>query len=192
MNIIIMGAPSSGKGTICSRISQELGFHHINTGQILRDEQAKGSKLGLMAARIINVGGYMPDEIMIPIVRECVINSSEAGGRLFDGFPRTKEQAKHLHAFMLMRKEPISAVIFLNVNKQNAIDRMRKRAESEGRADDNEQAMVNRWHEYEEKTLPLVEYFSNFGLMRSVDANATKESVYDQVTAIIDELKALA
>lgn len=185
-----MGAPSSGKGTLCARIAQEREFHHINTGQILRDEQVKGTKLGLMAARIINVGGYMPDEIMIPIVRECVISSSEAKGRLFDGFPRTKEQAKQLHAFMTLRKEPISIVIFLNVSKQNSIDRMKKRAETEGREDDNEQAMVNRWNEFEQKTLPLLEYFSKFGLIRPVDANGSKDSVHQQVAGIINEMTA--
>jgi len=188
MNIIIMGAPFSGKGTLCTRISQERSFYHINTGQILRDEQAKGTKLGLMATRIINVGGYMPDELMIPIVRECVINSENASGRLFDGFPRTKEQAKQLHAFMTLRKEPIAAVIFLNMTKNTAMDRMHTRAESEGRADDNEQAMVNRWSEYEQKTLPLIEYFAKFGLIHTVDADGSKESVYEQANAIIEEL----
>lgn len=188
MNIIIMGPPASGKGTISSKLSKDMELYHINTGDILRNEQSKGTKLGLLATRIIDKGGYMPDDIMIPLVRECIINSSDDNGRIFDGFPRTKEQAKQLHAFMTIRKEPIDVVIFLQTSKQTALERMKQRAETEGRADDNEQSMVNRWNEFEQKTLPLIEYFSKLGLIRIVDANDTKESVHKQVLDIIEEI----
>lgn len=180
--------PSAGKGTLCARLAQKYGFQHISTGQILRDEQAKGSKLGKMATRIIDSGGYMPDDIMIPMVKECIISSDNPNGFLFDGFPRTKEQAKHLHAFLFTRKQPIDSVLFLDVKKNIAIDRILKRAAIENRPDDTKEAIAHRWHEYEKKTLPVVEFFSKFGLIRPLDANAPKDEVYQQAVDIIEEL----
>lgn len=187
-NIVIMGLPAAGKGTLCQRLSEQYGFEHISTGEILRSEQAKGTKLGNMATRVIDSGGYMPDDIMIPMLKERVIASDNAVGFLFDGFPCTKEQAKHLHAFLFMRKQPIASVIFLDVKKNVAVERLLKRATIENRPDDTESAIVNRWNEYEQKTLPLIDYFSKLGLIETVDANGTTDHSHAQASVIIDRI----
>lgn len=187
-NIVIMGMPGAGKGTVCHRLAEQYGFEHLSTGEILRDEQARGTKLGNMATRVIDSGGFMPDDIMIPMVKEHIIASENQVGFLFDGFPRTKEQAKHLHAFLFMRKQPIVSVVFLDVKKHIAVERLLKRAAIENRPDDTEQAIVNRWNEYENKTLPLIDYFSKLGLIERVDANGTPENAYALVSNIVDGL----
>lgn len=187
-NIIVMGMPAAGKGTVCAALAKEFGFAHLSTGEVLRAEQAAGTKLGLMAKRLIEAGNFMPDHIMIPLVKEVVVKSTNTVGTLFDGFPRTKEQAKQLHVFLYQRKQPISAVIFLDVSKKVAVERLLKRAQTEGRADDTEEVISNRWGHYNSKTMPVVSYFSKLGMIKPVPADGTPEEVYEQVRGFVKEM----
>ena len=187
-NIVVMGMPAAGKGTICAMLAKEFGFAHLSTGEVLRAEREAGTKLGLMAKRIIDAGNFMPDHIMIPMVKEAVVKSTNTVGILFDGFPRTKEQAKQLHVFLYQRKQPISTVIFLDVSKKVAVERLLKRAQSEGRADDTEETIGNRWGHYNSKTMPVINYFSKMGMIKPVPADGTPEEVYEQVRGVVKGL----
>lgn len=187
-NIIVMGMPAAGKGTICAALAKEFGFTHLSTGEVLRAEQAAGTKLGLMATRIINAGNFMPDHIMIPMVKETVVKSTNPVGILFDGFPRTKEQAKQLHVFLYQRKQPIATVIFLDVTKKVAVERLLNRAKLEGRVDDTEEVISNRWGQYNSKTMPVINYFSKMGMIKPIPADGSPEDVYALVQPKVKEL----
>jgi len=185
MNIITMGMPAAGKDTVCERLANEFLLCHVNTGAILREEKEAGTKIGLMAARLIDAGNYMPDDIMISMVKERIMASSGYIGRVFNGFPRTKTQAKYLNAFLLMRKEPIKGVIYLDVDKQIAIERIRERALKEGRPDDGPEVVGNRLAQYNNNTAPLLDFFSKRGLLNVIKANGPKEEVYRMVSGLV-------
>lgn len=186
-NIIIMGMPAAGKGTACSKLSQDHGYEHISTGDMLRHEQAIGSKIGKLADRLIDTGGYMPDDIIISMVKERIINSKNTVGFLFDGFPRTKEQAKQLHAFLVQRKMPVSKVIFLDVNENEAIERINNRAKKEGRPDDSPEVIKRRLNEYREKTAPLVAFFEKRGLLHRVPSTNGVDIMCENVLSAIGQ-----
>lgn len=186
-NIIIMGMPAAGKGTVCNRLSKEFGYEHISTGDILREEKRKKTKVGLMAERISDAGGYMPDEIVISLVKERIINSDNKIGFLFDGFPRTKEQAKQLHAFLVQRKTPINKVIFLDVNENEAIERINERLKKEGRPDDSPDVIRRRLNEYKDKTAPLVSFFESRGILQRVPSTNGIDIMCENVISAISQ-----
>ncbi len=184
-HIIIMGPPFAGKDTIASLLVKNFGLHQIGTGKILREEQEAGTKIGRMADRLINSGGFIPDDVIIPMVKDRIIKYDGNVGLLFNGFPRTKEQAKQLHGFLHMRKSPIKGVIYLSAQENILKERMLHRAKTEGRADDNEQAFINRMNEYHSKTAPLLEFFAKLGLIHRIDSNDPVDEVYLCVETLV-------
>lgn len=186
-NLIIMGMPAAGKGTACARLASELGYEHISTGDMLRHEQSIGSKIGKLADKLIDTGGYMPDDVIISMVKERVIGSVNSVGFLFDGFPRTKEQAKQLHAFLVQRRMPIAKVVFLDVNENEAIERINARARKQGRPDDSPEVIKKRLKEYREKTAPLVDFFEKRGLLHRVPSTNGIDIMCENVIAAIEE-----
>ena len=186
-NLIIMGMPAAGKGTTCKRLSNDQGYEHISTGDMLRHEQAIGSKIGKLADKLIATGGYMPDDIIISMVKERIINSKNTIGFLFDGFPRTNEQAKQLHAFLVQRKMPISKVIFLDVNENEAVERINERARKQGRPDDAPEVIKQRLKEYREKTAPLVSFFEKRGLLHRVPSTHGIDTMCGNVLSAINQ-----
>lgn len=187
-NIIIMGMPAAGKGTVCKHLVSELGFYHISTGVILREEQEAGTAIGKMADRLIDTGNYMPDNIMIPLLKQRVMDSDNTVGVLFDGFPRTMAQAKQLSLFLMQRRQPLAAVICLDVDKKIAIDRIMQRSLTEGRADDDPKVVGNRVNQYVDNTAPLIDHYDKMGLVHRVNANPEKEVVYGVVRKLIEQL----
>ncbi len=180
-NYVLMGMPASGKGTLSKQLSELYGVELISTGDLLRKEQAEGTKIGKMADALINVGKFMPDNIVITMVRDSVIRSSNDQGFVFDGFPRTQDQAKQLHAFLLQNKTPIDKVIYIDVSERVAMDRIKKRAEAENRPDDDPQVVLQRMEEYRKNTEPVLGFFEKKGLLLRVDGNQPKEAVLKQV-----------
>ena len=137
-NLVVFGAPGSGKGTQSARLIDEYGLYHISTGELLRDHIARGTELGKVADGYISQGHLIPDELMVSILDDTLEQNPEtANGVIFDGFPRTIPQAKALNEMLEKRGSKVHAVVGLEVEDAELIDRLLKRGQESGRSDDN-------------------------------------------------------
>ena len=166
LNIVIFGAPGSGKGTQSERIVAKYGLNHISTGEVLRGEIAAGTELGATAQKLIDKGQLIPDELMIGILASVYDGFKDSKGVIFDGFPRTIAQAEALKAMLEERGEKISAMINLEVSEDILMARLLRRATLEGRADDNEETIKKRFAVYHNQTAPLIEWFKEQGVFK--------------------------
>ena len=157
-NIVIFGAPGSGKGTQSDKIIAEDGVAHISTGDVLRGEIKAGTELGKTASAYINEGKLVPDSLIIDMLAVTLdAKGKDIPGVIFDGFPRTIAQAEALNEMLAARGEKVSVVIGLEVDDEELIKRIIARGKTSGRADDNEETIKNRLVEYENKTLPVAD-----------------------------------
>ena len=157
LNIVIFGAPGSGKGTQSENLIANYKLFHISTGDVLRDHIKRGTELGKTAKQYIDQGQLIPDELMIGILAQVIDDNKEQAqnGVIFDGFPRTIPQAEALETLLNERGTCVSAVIGLEVPEQELIDRLVKRGQMSGRSDDNEETIKKRFDVYHNQTAPL-------------------------------------
>lgn len=179
-NYLLFGPPGAGKGTQSKKLCEKFNLIHISTGDIIREEQAKGSKIGKLADQLINKGNFLPDDMVIELVKNKIIENSDADGFLFDGFPRTVKQAKILDEFLHIRKTPIIGVIKLNVQSHILVERIVRRGEQSGRPDDTREVFMTRFNLYNQETLPILDYFNGRGKIIEINGeedeiNVTKE-----------------
>lgn len=190
-NIILIGPPGAGKGTQAKLISEKLGLIHISTGDLIREEQANDTKIGKLANQLIDKGQFLPDNIVITMVKQKVINNSNAAGFIFDGFPRTVDQAKSLDEFLNARKTPINKVILLDINDEIIKKRISERALVENRVDDNAEVLQTRIDVYKKQTLPVINYYKNSYLFAAargivnIEASKSKEAVTEDLVSAI-------
>jgi len=164
LNIVIFGAPGSGKGTYSARLVDTFKLDHISTGDVLRAEIKNGTELGKIAQGYIDNGQLIPDELMIGILASAYDSFKGSKGVIFDGFPRTIAQAETLKKMLEERGEKISAMINLEVSEDILMARLLRRATLEGRADDNEETIKKRFAVYHNQTAPLIEWFKGQGV----------------------------
>ena len=164
LNIVIFGAPGSGKGTYSARLVDTFKLDHISTGDVLRAEIKNGTELGKIAQGYIDNGQLIPDELMIGILGGVYDKFKGSKGVIFDGFPRTIAQAEALKAMLEERGESLSAMINLEVSEDILMARLLRRATLEGRADDNEETIKKRFAVYHSQTAPLSEWFAKEGI----------------------------
>ncbi len=191
-NIIIFGAPGSGKGTYSEAIVEKYGMGHISTGDVLRAEIKGGTELGRVAQGYIDQGQLIPDELMISILAK-VYDAQPAGcGVIFDGFPRTIAQAEALKAMLRKRGHELGLMIELVVSEDILLFRLLRRAGEQGRADDNEETIKKRFAVYHNQTAPLAEWFQKEGIRHTVAWSdyPSKEAMIERVFQIIDEANA--
>ena len=190
-NIILIGPPGAGKGTQAKLLSERLGLIHISTGDLIREEQANDTKIGKLANQLIDKGQFLPDNIVITMVKQKVINNSGAAGFIFDGFPRTVDQAKSLDEFLNARKTPINKVVLLDINDEVVKKRISERALTENRVDDNAEVLQTRIDVYKKQTMPVINYYKNsylFAAARGVvniEASKSKEAVTEDLVSAI-------
>ncbi len=190
-NIILIGPPGAGKGTQAKMITENLGLIHISTGDLIREEQKNDTKIGKLATQLIDKGHFLPDEIVIQMVKQKVIDNPTAPGFIFDGFPRTVDQAKILDEFLNLRKTPINKIISLEVDVEEIKKRITERASAENRPDDSPEVIQTRIDTYNKKTLPVLNYFKEGYLfagnrgVESVNAAQTKEEVFENISTIL-------
>lgn len=166
LNIVIFGAPGSGKGTYSARLVDAFKLDHISTGDVLRAEIKNGTELGKIAQGYIDRGNLIPDELMIDILASKYDTFKGSKGVIFDGFPRTIAQAEALKVMLEERGEKISAMINLEVSEDILMARLLRRATIEGRADDNEATIKKRFSIYHHQTAPLIEWFKAQGVFK--------------------------
>jgi len=199
LNVILLGAPGAGKGTQAERIVERFGLPHISTGDILRSAVGLGTELGLAAKRFMDAGELVPDEVVVGIIRTRLAEGDAAPGFLLDGFPRTLEQARSLDAMLADAGRTVTRVVLIDVPEDELVERLGGRRmcrqcskgyhvifnppASEGvcdscggelyqRSDDNEATVRNRLSVFRSQTHPLVEYYSERGLVTAVAGGA--------------------
>ena len=184
LNLVIFGGPGSGKGTQSENIVKEFSLFHISTGDVLRRIIASGSQLGQQVDSIISKGNLIPDEMMVEILaNELDSNPATANGVIFDGFPRTINQAKALKLMLANRNTKVHAVIGLEVDDEQLTQRLLKRGKDSGRSDDNLETIKQRLDVYHNQTSPLREYYVNEGKYLAIDGTGTIEQI---TTSIIE------
>ncbi|MGI8981583.1 MAG: adenylate kinase [Pirellulaceae bacterium] len=189
MFLVFIGPPGAGKGTQSKRLLAHLRIPHFSTGEMLRAAKDQNSDLGRLAAQYMDGGSLVPDDVVMGMVLERLREPEFAGGCLFDGFPRTLEQARALDAALLARGTPLDAVIELKGDEKELIKRMHKRAAAEHRADDNQAVIAQRMDVYHRQTSPLLGYYEKHGLLHSVNALGSPDEVFSQIKSGLDTKK---
>ena len=186
MNILLLGPQGAGKGTQGRLISEEYGIPHVATGDMLRSAIAAGTELGRKAAPLLDAGELVPDEIMIGLIRERLTEEDARNGFVLDGYPRTAPQAEALDALLDEIDAPLSVVFEFQLPEEVCVERLRRRAEEEGRADDTPEAIRTRLRLYHEQTEPLVEYYRARGNLVGIPANRPVEEVFADIQRTLE------
>lgn len=189
MRLILLGPPGAGKGTQAKLISENYGTAHISTGDMLRDAVSKGTDLGKRAKSYMDKGELVPDEVVIGMIRERIGEPDAEDGFMLDGFPRTIPQAAALSAMLSDEGESIDAVISIEVDDQDVVDRLVKRQQIEGRADDSEDVIRKRLNVYREQTEPVKRFYRERGVLKEIDGVGSIEDVFDRITEVLNDLE---
>lgn len=187
-NIILMGPPGVGKGTQAKILAKEFELLHISTGDLIRAEQAKETKIGKLATEFSDKGNFLPDIIVTTMVRQFIIDNPKANGFIFDGFPRTVDQAKALDDFLIHRKTPINKIILMEASDESITKRLLERAEKENRPDDTSEVISTRLKNYKDKTIPVIFYYNNSNLFinnRNVVTVHVNDLTIEEVTDVM-------
>lgn len=189
-NIVIFGAPGSGKGTQSDKMIAQYGFEHISTGDVLRNEIKNGTELGKTAKSYIDQGQLIPDELMIDILASVYDSfGKEHKGVIFDGFPRTIPQAEALKKMLAERGHKVAAMIELDVPEDELMKRLILRGQQSGRSDDNEETIKKRLTVYHSQTAPLIDWYKNEKLYAHIKGIGELETITADVCKAIDAAK---
>lgn len=186
LNIVIFGAPGSGKGTQSEKIVEKYNLDHISTGDVLRAEIAAGSELGKTAKGLIDNGQLIPDELMVSILASKLDTLVDSKGVIFDGFPRTIAQAESLKAMLNKRGQDVTAMIELDVPEEELMTRLLLRGQASGRADDNEETIKKRLVVYNQQTAPLKDWYKNDGKHCYINGLGELDRIFADIVAAIE------
>lgn len=189
LDIVIFGAPGSGKGTQSERIVAKYGINHISTGDVLRAEIKNGTALGKTAKSYIDQGQLLPDQLITDILAHVLDGFKESKGVIFDGFPRTIAQAESLKKMLAERKRSVTVMLDLEVPEDELLTRLIKRGKEQGRADDNEATIQKRLNVYHTQTAPLIDWYKKEGQYRHIQGLGTMEGIFNDICKVIDEVK---
>ena len=216
MNTVLFGPPGSGKGTQAKMLAEKYGIPHISTGDILRDNLKRQTKLGLEAKAYMDKGELVPDDVLIKIIKDRLSQPDCASGFLLDGYPRTLPQADALSKIMNEMDKNLDVVLNIDVPDDKLIKRLSGRRmctcgasyhillnppkKQEGicdlcgnqlyhRDDDKEEAIMNRLDVYKNQTQPLIDYYTKEGRMVTVNGAAGISEVFDEICRVLDDLK---
>jgi adenylate kinase len=182
VNIILFGPPGAGKGTQSKFLVNKLKNFQVSTGDILREEIKKNSSLGQQIINNMNEGKFVSDQIVNELIEKIIFDPQKKGKLIFDGYPRSLSQAKHLDLLLDKSKQKIDHIFFLNVNKNTIVERIEKRKEIENRSDDDTDTILKRYDTYMETTRPVLDFYSKN--LNFHEINGTQE--IDQITREIE------
>ena len=185
MRLVVLGPPGAGKGTQAVRIAEQFSCADIATGDIFRANVAEGTELGRIAQEYLDSGDLVPDEVVIAMVTERLVEPDCEGGFVLDGFPRTVAQAEALDSRLAMLSTPLHAALNFEITEDELLRRLAGRAAELHRSDDSEQTIRHRLEVFAIKTRPLIDYYAHRGLLVNVDAIGPIEVVTKR---ILDDL----
>ena len=185
MNLILFGPPAAGKGTQAKRLVETRGMVQLSTGDMLREAIASGSELGQQCKEIMSQGGRIADDIVIALIEARLKEAEDAGGAIFDGFPRTVAQAEALDEMLAKLGKKIDHVIRLKVDDEALMARVSKRFAEQGRPDDNPESFQVRLAAYNRNTAPLLPYYGDKGLLTEIDGMRAIEAVAADIDVIL-------
>lgn len=189
LNLVLFGPPGAGKGTQAEFLIKSFQLDHLSTGDLLRSEIKAGTKLGLEADNYIKRGELVPDQVVIDMIQSKLESNKKSNGFIFDGFPRTVDQAKALDELLDRNGTSISAMLSLEVETQELINRLLSRGKVSGRADDQNQSIIeNRINVYNKKTLPLIEYYKPQGKHFGVNGMGTIDEIAERLKKVVEKL----
>jgi adenylate kinase len=190
LNVLLLGPQGAGKGTQARRIATEYGIPHVASGEILRDEMRAGTKLGERVREIYDRGDLVSDDLMIELIRNRLDQPDTDAGFILDGFPRTTVQAEALDTMFSDIGRNFSVAFALQIPDEVAFERLRRRAELEGRADDTDDAIRRRLENYHRETEPLIEYYRTRGNLVSVRGDRSENEVFADIQAALEQVPA--
>ncbi len=185
MRVILLGAPGSGKGTQAEHIAGRYRIPHVSTGDLLRSEVAAGTELGIQAGEIMDAGKLMPDEIMLTMIKNRLQSDAFSHGFLLDGFPRTLSQAEGLDALLNRLGQPLDAVVFIDVDYGEIMQRLMARR----RSDDTEDTIRKRLQIYEAQTAPLIDHYKAKGNLHDIQGLGAVEEVSGRIFRVLDPVQ---
>ena len=186
LNLVLFGPPGAGKGTQSQKLIDKYGLTHISTGDMFRAHIKGQTTLGKQVSQLIADGELVPDSITIAMLEEEVDNNPDTKGFIFDGFPRTVAQAEALDAFLDTKGQQITGVIALDVDEQELTERIAKRREISGRADDDAEKLKKRIEEYFQKTIHVLPYYEGQGKLSKVNGIGEIDSIFATISQVID------
>ena len=215
MNIILFGPPGAGKGTQADNIVKSFNLHKVSTGDLLRDEVQKNSDLGSKIKSLMDKGSFVPDDIINDLIVKILSNSEFYNRLVFDGYPRNLNQAKKLNLLLEKYNQKISCVLCLNVDKEIIVKRILGRQTCrkckltfneyfnpstkknhicdpkflEKRSDDNEVTIVNRFDNYLNKTLPILDFYKDLDLLHQINGMGEISAIFEQIRSILTSLE---
>jgi adenylate kinase len=188
LNIVLFGPPGSGKGTQACKIIEKYSLVHISTGDLLRQEVEAKTELGKRAKAIMDSGELVSDEIVIGMIKNKLAEHQDGPGFIFDGFPRTVEQARELRKALTDFDERVTLMISLNVPREELVDRLLKRGKETGRSDDNPETINNRIDVYNRQTIPVSYYYDKMHKHAPVDGMGTVDEIFGRIVEAIEKL----
>lgn len=187
-NLILFGPPGSGKGTQSANLLSKYKLQHISTGDLLRDEVSRKTPLGLEAKKSMDEGALVPDEVVIGMISSKIDENPSVRGFIFDGFPRTKQQAIALDKLLDAKNAPINLVLALEVPDIELTKRILNRALTSGRADDTEEVIKKRVEEYRAKTEVVASYYEEANKVKRINGEGSVEEIFALLSAEIDQI----
>lgn len=188
-NIVIFGAPGSGKGTQSKKIIERYGFDYISTGDMLRRAISEGRELGKKAKDYIDRGQLVPDDVIVGIIADFLDDKKGSKGVIFDGFPRTLKQAEALKTMLNERGTDIHILLDLQVGDEELVERLLERGKISGRSDDNPETIKARLDVYHTQTAPLATYYIGEGKHVPIKGIGQIEEIFERIAEAIDRVK---
>lgn len=188
LNIVIFGAPGSGKGTQSEKLIQKYHLTHLSTGDILRNEIKNNTELGELASKYMAKGQLVPDSVVIEMLDKLFDQHPDNVGYIFDGFPRTLPQGEALDAMLSKRDTKINLVLSLEVDDEHLTERLINRGEVSGRNDDTPETIKSRLQVYYNQTAPLKEYYTTRDKLVKIDGLGTVEEIFARIEKIVDKI----
>jgi len=186
MLIVFIGPPGAGKGTQSKRLLAYLQIPHLSTGDLLREAISHDTPLGRLASQYMESGRLVPDPLVLEMVGDCLNRPQYSKGCMFDGFPRTLQQAKSLDDSLTQRGTPLTLALEMRADENELIGRMLKRAAAEKRADDNPETIAQRMDVYKKQTAPLLDYYQKRGILTTIDALGSPDEVFERIKKVVD------
>ena len=191
-NLVLFGPPGSGKGTQSERLVEKYGFVHVGTGNLLREEIANKTPLGIEAKKFIDHGQLVPDDVVIAMVGSFFDRHKDVNGFLFDGFPRTVAQAQALDKLLSIKKTDIALVLALDVTEKELINRLINRGKTSGRSDDSDETVIKkRFSVYTNETSPVADYYKKSRKFKAIQGEGSVDEINAALRQAIDKAMAV-